>query len=220
MTQRSPRLVDAVEKIYALFRVPKPRAIEGCPCCTDLKEVCTLLAKDMRDLTPAELSNYGASLFLTMGDEGDFPYFLPRLLDIATSEDWWPSPEVLLDKLKRANWNGWPKREQQAVRHVIDVWFADTIAEIESLSAERLYADGSHLNALLCGIAHAGLSLKPYLKELAKHETALKACFDWHAHAFFKRRRLGEGFWEDCPQGEAGVVAFYESAPIRKRLGF
>jgi hypothetical protein len=217
---RSPQLHDAIEALYAEFRVAKPRTIEGCPCCTDPKEVCMLLAKGLRDLTPDDLSNYGCSLFLTMGDERDFPYFLPRLLDIATSQDWWPSPEVLLDKLKRGDWSSWPKRQQQAVRHVIDVWFSDTLAEIESGAAEQSYREKSNLNALLCGIANTGSSLAPYLSQLAMHDKALKACFDWHAHAFFKRRRLGDGFWADCPQGAAEVVAFYESPPIRERLGF
>jgi hypothetical protein len=217
---RSPQLHAAIEALYAEFRLPKPRTIEGCPCCTDPKEVCTLLAKGLRELTPDELSNYGASLFLTMGDERDFPYFLPRLLDIATSDDWWPSPEVLLDKLKLAQWENWPKRQQQAIRQVIDLWFADTVAELESLAGEQLYTDGSHIDALLCGIAHAGLPLAAYLEKLASHDVALKACFDWHAHAFFKRKRLGDGFWKGCPQAEAEVVAFYESQPVRQRLGF
>lgn len=220
MGRRSSKLEGAIEALYTEFCVSKPQTIEGCPCCTDPKEVCTLLAKGLRELTPDELSNYGCSLFLTMGDERDFPYFVPRLLDIATSQDWVPSPEVLLDKLKRANWHAWPKRRQKAVRKVIDLWFTDTLAGIEALSAEQQYTTGSPIDALLCGIANSGLSLKPFLGELAKHPVALKACFDWHAQAFFKRRGLGEGFWTDCPEGEAEVVAFYELPSIRERLGF
>ena len=217
---RSPQLHDAVEALYAEFRAPKPRTIEGCPCCTDPKEVCLLLAKSLRELSADDLSNYGSSLFLTMGDERDFLYFLPRIFDIATSQDWWPSPEVLLDKLKRAQWNNWPKHQQQAVQCVIEAWFADRLAALESLTTEQLYFDGASIDALLCGIAHAGLPLAPYLEALATHQAALKACFDWHAHAFFKRRHLGDGFWKNCPQAEAEVMAFYESPPIRERLGF
>jgi hypothetical protein len=205
---RSPSLNAAVEALYAEFREPKPRTIEGCPCCTNPEEVCTLLAKGLRELTPDELSNYGSSLFLTMGDERDFPYFLPRLLDVATSQDWWPSPEVLLDKLTRARWEIWPKHRQEAVRRVIDRWFADTIAEIESLVAEQFYAAGSHIDALLCGIAHAGLQLAPYLDDLARHPTALKALADWNAHAIFKRKRLANEFWKDCPETAAVLIGF------------
>ncbi len=179
-----------------------------------------LLAKSLRDLAPDELSNYGCSLFLTMGDERDFSYFLPRLLDVATAQDWWPSPQVLLDKLKLAQWDAWPNSRKQAVQRVIDLWFADTIAELESLAGQDQYVGGSQIDAMLCGIAHAGLPLTPYLAELARHEAALKACFDWHANSFFKRKRLGDGFWLDVRQAEAEVVAFYESSPIRKRLGF
>lgn len=215
---RSSQLHDAVEALYAEFRVPKPRAIDGCPCCTDPEEICKLLSKNLRDLTPDDLSNYGASLFLTMGDERDFPYFLPRLLDIATSQEWWPSPEVLLDKLRRADWQGWPARRQKAVRGVIDRWFADTIAEFEVPTVEEPWRDGSRVDALLCGIAHAGVPLAPYLNELAEHPIALRACFSRHAHAFFKRKRLGDGFWSDCRGAEAEVVAFYELPRVRKLL--
>jgi hypothetical protein len=217
---RSPQLHDAIEALYIEFREPKPRTIEGCPCCTDPKEVCMLLAKSLRELSPDELSNYGDSLFLTMGDERDFPYFLPRLLDIATSQNWWPSPQVLLDKLKLAQWENWPKSRKQAVQRVIDLWFADTIVELESRAGQDEYVRGSRIDAMLCGIAHAGLPLAPYLGELAQHEAALKACFDWHANSFFKRKRLGDGFWQDVRQAEAEVVAFYESSPIRERLRF
>jgi hypothetical protein len=217
---RSPQLQDAIEVLYDKFRVPKPRTIEGCPCCTDPKEVCRLLARGLRELTPDELSNYGSSLFLTMGDERDFPYFLPRLFDVATSQEWWPSPQVLLDKLKRAQWENWPKARKQAVQRVLDLWFADTIAELESLAGQDHYVSGSQIDAMLCGIAHAGLPLAPYLGELARHETALKACFDWHANSFFKRKTLGSGFWDDCRAAEAEIVAFYESPPVRERLGF
>ena len=72
---RSPQLQSAIEQVYAEFRGPKPRTIEGCPCCPDPKEVCRLLAKDLRQLTSRDLGHYAASLFLTMGDERDFQYF-------------------------------------------------------------------------------------------------------------------------------------------------
>ncbi len=216
---RSPQLHDAVEGLYAEFRVPKPRTIDGCPCCTDPKEVCTLLAKGLRELTPDELSNYGSSLFLTMGDEKDFEYFLPRLFDVATDQDWWPSPEVLLDKLKRANWTEWSSRRKSAVKRAIDLWFADQIATVEGLAEdERLYM-GSELDKVLCGIAHAGIPLAPYLEVLSNHPEALRFLYERNVSSLLKKKRLSNPFWTDCPQAEAEVISLFNAPRIRERLG-
>lgn len=208
---RSPQLHSAIEQVYAEFRGPKPRAIEGCPCCTDPTEVCVLLAKPLRDLTSRELSNYGASLFLTMGDKQDFNYFLPRLLDVATTEDWWPSPQVLLGKLELVHWKRWPERQQAAVKRVVDIWYADC------LDADRL--DGADIDALLCGIGAAGLPLVEYLNVLTNRPDELQAFFDIHAHAFFKKKRLGDGFWKDFPNAEQAVLNFFNSNVVREKLG-
>jgi hypothetical protein len=217
---RSPQLHDAVEALYAEFRVPKPRTIDGCPCCTDPKEVCMLLAKRLRDLTPDDLSNYGSSLFLTMGDEKDFEYFLPRLFDISTDQDWWPSPEVLLGKLKRANWKGWSLRRQEAIKHMIDIWFADEIATLEGAADDERHFIGSELDPLLCGIARADIPLRPYLELLADHDVALKFFHECNIDSLLKKKRLSNPFWPDCPDAAAEVIAFLNAPPIRERLAF
>lgn len=208
---RSPQLQSAIEQVYAEFRGARPRTIEGCPCCTDRKEVCRLLAKDLRELKAKDLSNYAASLFLTIGDEPDFQYFLPRLLDIATAEDWWPSPPVLLEKLKLAHWHTWPQQRRATVKRVIDLWYA------ECLDAER--ADGSDIDDLLCGIARADLALDEYLDALAQRPDELRAFFEIHARAFFKRGRLGDSFWRDHLVGELAVLDFLNTPAVQERLG-
>jgi hypothetical protein len=208
---RSPQLQSAIEQVYAEFHGPKPRTIEGCPCCTDPKEVCRLLTKDLRELAAKDLSNYAASLFLTMGNERDFQYFLPRLLDIATAEDWWPSPPVLLEKLKLAHWNTWSEQRRVVVKRVIDVWFAGC------LGADQV--DGSEIDNLLCGIARADLPLDEYLDALAEHPDELQAFFEIHSHAFFKRGRLGDSFWKDHPVGELAVLDFLSTSTVQERLG-
>ena len=207
---RSPQLQHAIEQVYAEFRAAKPRTIEGCPRGTDAKEVCRLLSKDLRALTSKDLSHYGASLFLTMGDEADFQYFLPRLLDIATTEDWWPSPPVLLEKLKLAHWQSWPEHRRAVVKRVIDVWYD------ECLDADRV--GGSDIDDLLCGIARADLPLDEYLDALSKHPEDLQAFFDLHAHAFFKRGRLGTAFWKDNTVGELAVLDFLDAPAVREQL--
>jgi hypothetical protein len=206
---RSPQLQNAIEEVYAEFRGPKPRAIEGCPCCKDPKKVCHLLSKDLRQLTSHDLSNYAASLFLTMGDEGDFDYFLPRLLDIATAEDWWPSPPILLEKLKLAHWQSWPERRRAVVKRVIDVWYA------ECLDGDH---EGTDIDELLCGIARAGLPLDEYLDVLSKRPEDLHAFFDIHAPTYIRRGRLSTHVWKDNPVGELAVLDFFSAPAVQDQI--
>lgn len=205
----SPQLESAIEQVYAEFHGPKPRAVEGCPCCTDPKEVCRLLSKDLRQLTAHDLSNYASSLFLTMGDERDFNYFLPRLLEIATGEDWWPSPPVLLEKLKLAHWQNWPERRRAAVKRVIDLWFA------ECLDADH---EGADIDDLLCGIAHADLPLDEYLDILSKRPEDLHAFFDIHAPTYIRRGRLGTAFWKTNTVGELAVLDFFNAPAVQDQI--
>lgn len=206
---RSPQLQNAIEEVYAEFRSAKPRSIEGCPCCTDAREICRLLAKDLRNLTSNDLSNYAASLFLTVGDEPDFEYFLPRLLDIATLEDWWPSPPVLLEKLKLAHWQKWPERRRATVKRVIDVWFADCLETDH---------EGTDIDELLCGIARADLPLDEYLDVLSKRPEDLQAFFDIHAPTYLRRGRLSTNVWKDNPVGELAVLDFFNAPAVRDQI--
>ncbi|HEY4248453.1 MAG TPA: hypothetical protein VGM64_16520 [Lacunisphaera sp.] len=109
-------LTEVVENVYAVFAsVPRPRKIEGCPCCIEDKEVDVLLAKPLREISPQELSSYASSVFLTVGCEEDFHYFLPRILEITvTDPGWWPHIEVTGRALGTAQWLKWPDAEKKA----------------------------------------------------------------------------------------------------------
>ena len=89
-------LSDAIEALYQAFAVmPKPKHIDGCPCCIDRKETGVLLGKALRTITPEEMASYASSAFLTVGEVADYLYFLPRIIEItATEPSWWPDPEV------------------------------------------------------------------------------------------------------------------------------
>jgi hypothetical protein len=205
---RSPQLQNAIEQVYAEFRCRKPHAIERCPCCTGTNQPCTLLARDLRDLTAKDLSSYAAALFLTTGDEPDFQYFLPRLLDIATAEDWWPSPHLLLEKLKLARWQNWPEQRRAVVKGVIDIWYAECLSDHE----------GTDIDELLCGIARADLPLDEYLDVLSKRPEDLQAFFDIHAPTYIRRGRLGTHAWKDNPVGELAVLDFFSAPAVRDQI--
>jgi len=95
-----------------------------------------------------------------MGGERDFEYFLPRLLELKSTEGGYPDAPVLFDKLRLAHWEKWPDRRRAAVKRLVDAWYVDC------LNAERWdgFTRGFAINELLCGIAHAGIPLAEYLR--------------------------------------------------------
>src|SRR5262245_41868691 len=103
-------LQDTINAIYEVFQTSRPKTIDGCSHCLDRKDIGTLLAKSLRDLTTDDLAPYASSVFLTVGSVRDYKYFLPRILEISASDSsWYPVKEVVLTGLRRAEWERWPE---------------------------------------------------------------------------------------------------------------
>ena len=63
-------LEKAIERLYQAFAdVPKPKVIEGCPCCIEDKNIDVLLTKPLRIISAEDLGEYAFCLFNTVGDE-------------------------------------------------------------------------------------------------------------------------------------------------------
>lgn len=209
-----PDLAAALSAVYATFAAPKPARIVGCPCCLDRKGVCTLLAKRLRDLTADELSPYAASVFLTAGEVEDFRYFLPRLLELSITEpDWWPSEEVLLSRLSLAAWRNWPKAEQAVIEWLLQAWFGAALSDGSDA--------GERIDALVCGIARAGIETAPYLQHLLEpaNLSALLGFHEANAQALAKKGRLRNPFWGDCPESAGAVIGFLRRQDVQAAIG-
>lgn len=185
----TPQLQRAIDDVYTAFSsVPKPKTIEGCHCCIKDKEVNTLLTKPLRELTPDELSSYAFSVFLTVGSEADYRYYLPRIMDILVTESyWWPDPEVACGSLPRAEWSKWSASERVALLRLFETNFSSLVAA----------SDGGGLDSWLCGLARAEVPLQPFLNELASRPSAILALYIENANALMERQ-LGNHFWEDA----------------------
>lgn len=193
---------EAVEGLYRQFKAPTPSVIEGCPCCIDTRDIDILLSTPLRALCGQALWPYVSSAFLTIGSTRDFRYFLPHIFEIAlvdpqNSND----AEIVLDKLRRAAWQQWPRDERDAITAFIDVWLDQAISEDVSAFMDDSF--GWETEGVLCGIARAGLPLGPWLAHL-RHPTAAPIFAD------LKARCPGElsGFWDDVPAGLAELSAF------------
>lgn len=195
----------SVEGVYRAFSsVPKPSVIEGCPCCIEDKEVAVLLGKPLREISPAEMSSYASSVFLTVGSVADFRFYLPRILEIAVTESmWWPDPEVIGASLASAGWLDWSEDKRRSVVQLFDVMFTQVIVG----------AGGPELDSWLCAFARSGLTLDPFLKKLATRPNAVLRLYEWNAGRILEGR-LTSGFWDDAPAGVGELMAWFRTPPI------
>jgi hypothetical protein len=202
-------LLQTIDALYAAFAaVRRPTVIAGCPCCIEDKQIAVLLSRPLRELSADELSSYASSVFLTVGGEEDFRYFVPRILEIsATDPGWWPDPEVVARALAEARWQQWPTAQREAVASVWSERFTELIEA----------AEGSELDSWLCGLARAGFDLPPFLARLSQRPAAVLALYGWHANEIVEHR-LANGFWDEAPHGRREVIDWFHSPEISRLI--
>ncbi len=191
--QATRRVREALEAVYRAFDLPPPSVIEGCPCCIATRGTDVLLTTPLRQITGPALWRYASGVFLTIGDQQDFRYLLPRILDISVSDPGNANdPEVVLGKLSLAGWRTWAQNEQRAIEAFIDAWFEQALAD--DLAEADEGEIGTDAESVLCGAARAGMPLERWLLRLSDRGAA-------PVLADMRRRFPSEasGFWEYAP---------------------
>jgi hypothetical protein len=181
-------LDKAIAGLYEAFSCePKQLLIPWCSCgnCAPRQNVSVLLSKSLMALTADDLSFYAESVFLTVGSESDFRYFLPRILEImAVQSDWWPGPEVI----GRAISDGWKSLSETQQTSVLSFFHEIVISLVES-------QNGSDLDAWICGIARCVTDLQPYLCIIEGKPSALIAFYE-HNSETVNKGKLANSFWD------------------------
>lgn len=155
--------------LYREFAAPTPVAIDGCPCCISTRGTDVLLTTPLRAITSQALGRYVSGAFLTVGNQRDFRYFLPRIFEVSALDPISAlHAEIVVGKLRLAEWRSWSTRERRSVEDFLDAWFELALAR--DLAEADDYWVGSEAESVLCGAAHAGLSLVPWLARLQKPE--------------------------------------------------
>jgi len=183
----------AVRQLYEL-EVPKPQDIEGCPCCIITEQISALLATPLPEITLDQMRPYARNVLSTVGSEADFRYFWPRMAELmvtAPSFGQFEEPELLLDRLRLADWSSWPDGERRATERYL-------AALIERLADEPLCP--SEVNAWVCAVSQASDDVTPLLDGALVHDTPasahnLYALYDWSRRKIEKRNTLFGSFW-------------------------
>jgi hypothetical protein len=230
----SPELEGAIDAVYAAFAAPKPRVIEGCPCCSDKRNTDILLSKPLRELTGEDLWPYVSGVFLTIGDMRDYRYLLPRIFEIAIVDPGsCPNIEIVLGKLKLATWRSWSAGERTSIETLLDAWFDAVLAQAEQtaqavaegdVEASYTFEASRHLDELICGFSQAGMDLTPFLDRLRAPRYA-GVVEDWRALNTCGKTgllKLSNPFWSDLaqvwsenPQAPGPVLDFLETTSAR-----
>jgi len=189
------RLRAALEAVYREFDEPIPSTIEGCPCCISTRGTDVLLTTPLRQLTGQALWRYVSGAFLTIGDEQDFRYLLPRILEVSVTDPGNSNdPEIVLRKLHLAGWRSWSPNEQRAIEEFVGAWFEQALAS-DVAEADNGWI-GMEAESVLCGAARAGMPLERWLIRLHEPDAA-------PVLADMRKRFPAEmsPFWEDEPSG-------------------
>jgi hypothetical protein len=202
----------AIDGLYEAFATrPLRECTERCEHCATVEDERTLHAAPLRQVGAAAIARYAAHAMTTWGDERDFAHFLPRIFEIAATQDW-PDVEVVLAKLRRAGWRAWPDAEQRAVERYLSALWGATI------STDHPAHDAS---AVLCAIAQAVDDVGPYVAAWQDDRSAAAtghlvafALFEWQP----RRRRLANGFWADRREQEHQVIDWLTSTEVVARL--
>ena len=199
----------AVEKLYHTFQASAPESIDGCPCCINKKNVCTLLKTPLRTLSSNDLSNYGASLFHTIGDISDFKYFLPRLFELSYSDDsWYPTPEIILNKLYLGEWHDCPVVEKNAILNFMRSW----LVHLKNQYAMEPEFIEDKIDELICGIGLSGASLPDFFVLIDGNIELIEGLYILNRSDQTGEMQPYNPFWENNPETVAIYFSFLSNA--------
>ncbi len=190
------RLAASIEELYQVFSAEAPPLIEGCPCCIDTRNVDVLLSNPLRELNGDQLWRYITGAYLTLGDDRDFRYLMPRIFELAAVDPFAvPDTEIVLGKLAPARWETWKTSEKEAILEFIDAWFSAAL-EQDLVPGENGWIDQTE--TILCGMARAGLPLADWLIRLTEptYEPILADLRQRHPQNL-------SPYWKDAPDGLA-----------------
>ena len=202
--------ISSVYEAFANYR--RPEDFPACECCLSDEEKRLLLRQKLIDLSADELMSYAADAFLTVGTVSDFKYFLPRILDLSVNEKFtWPDPEVVLRKLRLADWDDWPESERAPIINVLGEKFTALLDDVNT--------DGSEISEWVCALGQCLPDVTPYLEPLLEeaNENKLLSFIEWNWSSL-RKGRLASGFWQEAPENQERVVNWLNRPRVKRLL--
>ncbi|HEX2268276.1 MAG TPA: hypothetical protein VHH35_02005 [Pyrinomonadaceae bacterium] len=201
---------DSIRLLYEVFAdIRKPKDFPACECCLSDHQKRVLLNGELSKLSAEELDPYVIAVFLTTGSVADFKYFLPRILELAIADQFLWSAESVLGKLPMAGWNEWPERERVAVLRVLQEELTRLLKDEDSCP--------SSIDGWICALGCCVSDITPYLDQLLAVKHHLLSFVESN-FAELQDGELANTFWSHAPENKARVLAWLNSAEVRRVL--
>ena len=198
--------MQIVESLYNAFSdAPRPAKIEGCRHCIPEEDIQTLLGQKLRECDPKILWRYMDDAIWTVGNELDFKYYVPRILELGLTAynfndaqgSFIAFPETFGKKLALAGFNNWDEAKRVSVDNVI---FA--IMKEEARRQEYYNFEG-----WMCAICNINVDKTRYLDFLDSEagQNARDSFLVSHRSAYTHKCLQGE-FWDELDAEKTNVV--------------
>lgn len=153
-------LITAIDNAYSVFGAyERPTTLTASPTRDASAILATLSSAPLRQLTGGQIGPYSGWALTTVGSVQDYKHFLPRILEQSVVSPLWigTAPQIIAERLKRADWRSWPPIEQAAITTVFFTAFRQ--ARDGHPDEERSTPDW------LCGLAALEEDIQPLLAE-------------------------------------------------------
>ena len=153
------RLRSSVQALYQVFGCYGLRPhVAGCDHCVSPEDHERLQSQRLRELTGTSLERHVCKAVTTWGTVEDCKHFLPRLLELLAFDDHWSvEPEIVIGKLRAADWRSWRRAEQEPIEGYLVALWQTVLASFPS-------SLGLNIDVCLCSIGRAVDALAPFLK--------------------------------------------------------
>ncbi|HEX3599172.1 MAG TPA: hypothetical protein VHU84_03465 [Lacipirellulaceae bacterium] len=210
--KKTSQVIDDLYRVLSPYRIGDE--ISGCVDCVPAEDSHVLVDKPRASLSVEDLDRYAFKAMTTWGNETDFKYFLPRLLELVLLErlDRFSMPETLFGKLRYGDWTNWPGSERRAIEHFLDAfWLAE-------LQRPVISQDDDSIDTAICALGQACDDVGRFLMAWSTSSDALAARqlaqFVWiNADRVLRKNRLMNSFWDGRP-GIAQVLAWLKSDAV------
>lgn len=146
-------LQKSIAVLYDTFaKYQSMSTLEGSSIYEDLEEwKKELKSKNLMDLTATDLSRFAGKVILTWGDENDYKFYLPRILELSASYNTPYDIWTVYSRLEDAKWKQWDRDEQEAINNfTLELW--EHI--VNDHHKEALYNFKEYFHAILCYYPH------------------------------------------------------------------
>lgn len=192
-------LSTAIASLYLAFSdASRPRRIDSCPCCTEEFEFRNICERELSELNVEDLSRFAESAMTTVGNEADYFYVLPRVLELAADNSLLVDIEITGSRIAMTTPDAWPDDRQTAVA---DYW-------------QALLKEGTvhrpMIGNLICAIALCQTDIEPYLALLEQDPELLTAYYELDGYTLTKKGRLSNAFWPAQSANHDRIVAWLQ----------